>query len=163
MACTVYSMSAENPTIPPFDLPDASRGLRLVNTQHVSLPAHHRAEAAERFSDTLSRGDVRWLYAVRVQTVIDRGFGLGRPCDRQAMVDAGERMGLSDMQSRAIIGIVEDAQTRGGLDRRAAESLLAVPVPESGPTVELSDRARWMVFGVLFGWALLIAGLMQLV
>lgn len=150
-------MSTEHTTIQHSELSRLSGSLRLINTQRSPLPAHHAPGDTERFSDSITRDDVRWVFAANVQMRLEHGNGE----HHQGMIDTGHRMGLSDMQSRAIIGIVEDAVTRGGLDRTAMRELLAVPASDSSH--ELTDRARWLTFGVLFAWALLIAFLMQLV
>jgi len=80
------------------------------------------------------------------------------------MIEQGARSGLNPMQSRLVIGIVERALERGGLDSVAHQELDRVPSfnIEDGIAV-LSPRSRWLVFGALFAWALGIAGLMQLV
>jgi len=70
-------------------------------------------------------------------------------------------MGFSDMYSRAVVGIVENAQLRGGLDSLAMDELADIPSPNTNH--ELTNRGRWITFGVLFSWSLVIAGLMQLV
>ena len=80
----------------------------------------------------------------------------------QDLVAVGSRLGFSEFASRSIIDITENAQLRGGLDHSAKNALLGVPLP-TALDHELSNKARWMVFGVLFGWALLIAGVMQMV
>lgn len=150
-------MSTENTTIRHSSAPRFSRPLRLVNAHHAPLPAHHARAGSDRFSDTISRDDTRWVFAANVQMRLE----YGHDGDHQSIIDTGHRMGLSDLQSRAIIAIVEEARARGGLDRSAMRQLLEVPAPDNGH--ELSDRARWLTFGVLFAWALLIAFLMQLV
>jgi len=72
-------------------------------------------------------------------------------------------MGLGSMQSQALIGIVERADDRGGIDTAARDEIMLVPHSNDGVSGDLSNRVRWLVFGVLFSWALLIAGLMQVV
>lgn len=99
---------------------------------------------------------MRWVFAANVQMHLTHGDGE----NHSSMIETGRRMGLSDMQSRAIIGIVEQAVARGGLDRAATRQLQTVPAPDTDH--ELSERARWLVLGVLLAWALLVALLMRL-
>lgn len=126
-------------------------------------PEHHTQGIEIGFSDTLAPSDPRWILATRSQMV----FQLGRRVQSMGaihdLVEIGTRLGFSEFASRSIIDIADSAQLRGGLDHAAKDALLGVPLPTNQQHTELSPRARWMVFGVLFGWALLIAGAMQMV
>jgi hypothetical protein len=129
--------------------------MRLVNTQHPVLAG---ANAADRIADS---ADPRWVFAMRARLVVERGMLTDQSMDR--LQTQAQRMGLSMMQSKAVIGILERAQGRDGFDHIAHDELMRLPEIEPEPNHELSDRARWLTFGVLFGWALLIAGVMQVV
>lgn len=138
-----------------------SNPLRLVNTQHDALSIDHTESAESGFSDTIAPNDLRWLFATRVQMMFstkNRIQSLGQLND---LLSVGTGMGFTDMYARVIVGIVEEAQLRGGLDRVAMSELMDIPYPETEHG--LSNRARWITFGVLFGWSFVIAGLMQLV
>ena len=137
--------------------------LRLVNTPHIMGHESHSELEHSEFSDTLSRNDPRWLFAARVQVVLNGSTRVGSAQEMDQLVGAGTRMGLSDMHSRAIIGVVEEAQLRNGLDHRAMRELGSISSLTMMSDPELSARARWITFGALFVWAFAIAGLMQLV
>lgn len=79
------------------------------------------------------------------------------------MIDEGKQHGLSPMQSGLIIGIVERAHERGGIDSIAYEEVQIVPDHIHDGIAMLSNRSRWIVFGALFAWAMTVAGLMQIV
>ena len=122
---------------------------------------HHAETGAEEFSDTLSPNDPRWLFASRVQMMFhsqNRVPSIGQLDD---LIDTAMHMGFSNMHARAIINMVEEAQFRDGIDSDVVTKLLNLPAPESNHTQ--SDRTRWLTFGVLFAWSLMIAGLMQVV
>ncbi len=78
-------------------------------------------------------------------------------------MESAARIGLSPMQAEAIVGIVEDASNRGGIDRVAHDQIMALPEIADTNADGLSERARWMTFGMLFAWALMVAGIMQVV
>mgnify|MGYP006939815894 CR=1 FL=1 len=135
--------------------------LRLVNTQHDALHTSNTDSAESRFSDTIAANDLRWLFATRVQMMFSTKNRIQSIGQLNDLIEVGVGMGFSEMYARVIVGIVEEAQLRGGLDRLAMSELMDIPCPvtEHG----LSNRARWITFGVLFGWSFVIAGLMQLV
>ena len=141
--------------------PTSQSPLRCANTPLDALRKHHTESAENRFSDTIAGDDPRWLFAIRVQIQ----YGPSKPIQSigqyNDLLDVGAGMGFSDMYARVIVWIVEEAQLRSGLDRTAMIELMEIPSPESSN--ELSSRGRWITFGVLFGWSLMIAGLMQLV
>lgn len=135
--------------------------LRLVNTQHSVLHTDHTQTEGNQFSDAIACDDPRWLFATRVQMVFscsNRIQSLGQYND---LLETAIGMGFSDMHARAMVGIVEEAQLRGGLDPVAMNELMDIPTPATDHN--LSNRGRWICFGVLFTWSFAIAGLMQLV
>jgi len=156
-------MAAENTTIQPNFHSSSSGPLRLVNGPDAVMAPINAGGANDAFSDAMAPGDRRWLFAARVQAVLQSGIALAPEDNWQAVVEAGEQMGLNVFQCRSIVHIVEDAQSRGGLDTIAMRELLSVPEPDADDDDELPARVRWTVFGVLFCWALLVAGLMQVV
>jgi len=120
----------------------------------------------ERFSDTnpnpvIKRNDPRWLFAVRVQSALGDRNQFRSSSRRDELIESAVLSGFNPIHAAAMVAITEDAQTRNGLDQVAMNELLTVPAPDLTPL--LSDRSRWIVFAALFGWACLIAGLMQLV
>ena len=142
----------------------AQNMLKLVNTQHDALPNDHAESRPEEFSDTephIAPNDPRWLLATRVQLIFNSTNRIRSIGQLEDLLDCGRGMGFSDMYARAIVGIVEEAQLRNGLDHIAMDELLQIPIPNTEE--ELSTRTRWITFGVLFTWSLMIAGLMQLV
>jgi hypothetical protein len=136
--------------------------LRLSNNETSLLPRTDTKEQPNEFSDSIDRFDTRWVFAARVQIALDRDQVLDSASDRHDLVCQAQQMGLSSMSAVAIFDVVENAQKRGGLDRMAMNSLSRIPGAREVES-ELSNRARWLVFGVLFGWALLIAAIMQVV
>ncbi len=79
------------------------------------------------------------------------------------LVEQGTRLGLSPLQSKVVIGIVELALLRGGFDSIVHQELERVPENTHDGIAALTTKSRWIVFGALFVWAFAIAGLMQLV
>ncbi len=133
--------------------------MRLVNTHSAAMkPARDMGSPAVQ----IENDDPRWVFAMRVRAAIEY-----QVVDEQAiarLLDQASAIGLNPMQARAIMGIIQDATQRGGIDTRAHREIASVPVNEAARAADdLSDRARWIAFGMLFVWALLIAGLMQLV
>jgi len=110
----------------------------------------------------MARTDPRWLFAARVQVTLSGAHtpSVGLVDD---LLDAAKRAGFSDMHARAMIAIVEESQLREGLDTIAMDELLKIPLPAQSDEPIMSERARWLTFGVLFAWSLMIAGLMQIV
>jgi hypothetical protein len=151
-------MQSENLTIES----QAHNRLRLVNTSHRPMSDQTNAPAQSAQPESITRTDPRWLFAARVQVMLSgaRTPSIGLLED---LVDTAQRGGFSDMHSRAMIAIVEESQIRNGLDSIAMQELLQIPLPIQSEEPVLSVRARWMTFGVLFAWSLMIAGLMQLV
>ncbi len=142
----------------------ARKPLKLVNTQHDALPNDHTKSRPEEFSDTITSitpNDPRWLLATRVQLIFNSTNRIRSIGQLEDLLDCGRAMGFADIHARAIVGIVEEAQLRNGLDAIAMDELLQIPAPNAEE--EHSDRTRWITFGVLFTWSLMIAGLMQLV
>lgn len=131
--------------------------LRLAHTPGQMLHKRHRPSQ----TDSLHAGDPRWVFAVLVRLEIERGTLSEGSHDRLLL--SGERMGLGPMQAQALIAITREAMARGGFDSTTRAAILSVPAPTDGAHGELSDRTRWMVFGALFCWALMVAGLMQIV
>jgi len=124
---------------------------------------HHPHTPGPEFSDTINRDDPRWLFATRVQITLALSNRTPSQGQFDDLLDIAEHAGFADIHARAIIGIVEEAQFRGGLDSITMHALLDIPSPDPSPDGELSTRARWITFGALFAWSLMIAGLMQLV
>ncbi len=142
----------------------APNPLKLVNTQHTMLHHDHIKSHPDGFSDTaplITPSDPRWLFATRVQLVFNSANRIRSIGQLEDLIECGRGMGFAGMHARAIVGIVKEAQLRNGLDDIAMDELLKVPLPIDAS--EPSDRARWIIFGVLFTWSLMIAGLMQLV
>lgn len=135
--------------------------LRLVNTPHDALHNDHTESAEPGFSDTIANSDPRWLFATRIQMMFSTNNRIQSIGQLNDLLSVGTGMGFSDIYARVIVGIVEEAQLRGGLDRVAMSELMAIPTPETEQG--LSDRGRWITFGLLFAWSLAIAGLMQLI
>ena len=132
--------------------------LRIVNVQHDSLSIHH---AQPSCPVRLALDDPRWLFATRVQLTFSDTNRIPSIGQYNDLLETGRGMGFSDMYARTIVGIVETAQLRDGLDSLAMDELADIPSPNINN--ELSNRGRWITFAVLFSWSLLIAGLMQLV
>ena len=86
----------------------------------------------------------------------------GTVTDYSDMDKAAHMLGLSPMHASAIIGSVERAHRRGGFDHIAMKEVMSVDVPETDIMHAMTNKSRWITFGVLFAWALTIAGLMQL-
>ena len=135
--------------------------LRLVNTQRAPLHQTHADELSPGFSDALSMTDPRWLFAVRVQMVFNSSNRVRSLGQLEDLLECADSMGFPDIHARAIVGIVEEAQLRNGLDTIAMEELRSIPLPPTNH--ELSPKSRWITFAALFAWSLMIAGLMQLV
>ncbi len=139
----------------------SSHPLRLINTNQGMMHIHHIPDLQDESSGGMSDIDPRWVFAARVQTALG-----GRPrvqsiSQYQELVIRGTKAGFSDLHSKAIIAIAEQAQQRGGLDRITMNELEAIPAVLQ--TEAMSNKARWITFGVLFSWSLLIAGMMQIV
>jgi hypothetical protein len=105
--------------------------------------------------------DPRWVFAMRVRLAVESGPITTDLLDNLHQV--ANRLGMSPMQGQAIIGCVERAHARGGFDRIAHNEIMQIPAANGNGIHALSSRARWITFGVLFAWALSIAGLMQIV
>lgn len=103
--------------------------------------------------------DPRWVFAMRIRSRIESD----QSKEYREMIDEGKQHGLSPMQSGLIIGIVERAHERGGIDSIAYEEVQIVPDHIHDGIAMLSNRSRWIVFGALFAWAMTVAGLMQIV
>ena len=140
----------------------SAHALRFINNDRDLSPEHHTRENEHGFSDALDISDPRWILATRSQLILQQGGRIQSLGPIHDLIDLGTRLGFSEFASRAIIAIVEEAQVRGGLDTIAKNELLQIPRP-SFDDHELSHQAKSMVFGLLFGWALLIAGIMQMV
>lgn len=103
--------------------------------------------------------DPRWVYAMRVRLSLE-----SNPTpDLEDLVEQGHRLGLSPLQAKLVIGIVERALVRGGFDSLVHQELERVPEITHEGIAALTTKSRWIVFGALFMWAFAIAGLMQLV
>ena len=131
--------------------------LRLTHDSGALLPKRNTGGEWE----PLAANDPRWIFAVLVRIELDRGSLSNETRDR--LFVAGERLGLGILQVNALIAIAQCAHERGGFDSISREEILSVPESSRSGAGELSDRSRWLVFGVLFCWALMIAGLMQMV
>lgn len=131
--------------------------MRLVNTADHVL--HERTILSSR--SNIDVNDPRWVFAMRARLSIEYQILDEETVDR--LISQAKAIGLNQMQARAVIGIVEDATVRGGMDSIAQKQLMDVPATESSDQEGMTDRARWLAFGVLFAWALLIAGVMQIV
>ena len=131
--------------------------LRLGNAAPGVLPAHDTQTQHE----PLSVNDPRWVFVVLVRRELERG-PLGE-CDLDRMIRCGARLGIAPMQARALIAVVEQRAGARWAGPDLRDAILRIPAGNHSPDAELSDRARWMVFGVLICWAIMIAGLMQLV
>ena len=105
--------------------------------------------------------DPRWVFAMRARSVLEREYVQIQQID--SLQEQAARLGLSPMQINAIIGSIERSIQRGGFDRMAHDEIMDLPEASSDGVQELSTKARWITFSVLFVWALSIAGLMQLV
>lgn len=138
------------------------QALRLINAPHEVCPKNHDERTEQVFSDAMSPDDPRWVFAARAQIIFSSNNRIPSIGQYDDLMACAESAGFSPIHGQAIVAIVEEAQFRGGLDRVAMEALLRIPAP-SVESSELSGRARWMTFGVLFVWSMLIAGMMQLV
>lgn len=150
-------MSTENAPIVASQLSSAAPGLRLSRGAHGAMP---RVNTPSQ-TDLMRSDDPRWVFAMRARLTLDRGIDSNDTIAR--LIEQGMSMGLNSMQIRAIIGIIEQANARGGFDLIAHDEIMRLPEAESDACNTLSDRARWITFGALFAWALLIAGLMQII
>lgn len=130
--------------------------MRLVNTADRALPKRTIPSS----SPNVEINDPRWVFAMRARLSIEYQILDEETVAR--LISQAKAIGLNQMQARAIIGIVEDATVRGGMDSIAHKQLMDVPATESSDHEGMTDRARWLTFGVLFAWALLIAGVMQI-
>lgn len=140
-----------------------SNPLRLVNGSCTMMQSNHSENTHDQFSDTLDRDDPRWLLAVRVQIALNGSNRIHSAQALSRLIDIGIRLGFTKMEARAIVGVAEEAQLRDGLDRFAMLELLKIEKPALHAEHELSTRARWIAFGVLFSWALMVCCFMQLV
>lgn len=150
-------MSREKSTIPSTGLRSDHGVLRLAHMPGQMLHERHTPSQTA----PLHAGDPRWVFAVLVRLEIERGTLTGAIHDR--LMHSGERMGLGPMQAQALFAITQESLARGGFDSSTRADILSVPAPCTRDPSELSDRTRWMVFGALFCWALMIAGLMLIV
>ena len=150
-------MSTENAPISASALTSATSRLRLSRDTHDALPSVNTPAQTER----ILPDDPRWVFAMRARLAISSGAHSNE--DMRQLVEQGMKQGLSVMQIRAIIGVLERAVQRGGFDLIAHDEIMRIPEVDRDAAQPLSDRARWIVFGALFAWALMIAGLMQLV
>lgn len=136
--------------------------LRLVNTERTMMHTDNTESTEIGFSDIIAPDDKRWLLATRVQLAFNDSNRVRSIGQFEDMLEIAHAFGFSDIHARAIICIVEEAQFRNGLDHLAMTELLQIPRPKQSEQ-PMSNRVRWTTFGVLFGWSLMIAGLMQLV
>lgn len=150
-------MSTDPYTISPSDL---SSPTPFSGVQKSQQGMRHECTASSQSGSGTNLYDPKWVFAMRVRLILESDASM----EPHNMIEQGARSGLNPMQSRLVIGIVERALERGGLDSVAHQELDRVPSfnIEDGIAV-LSTRSRWLVFGALFAWALGIAGLMQLV
>lgn len=130
--------------------------LRLSNTPHAMVHTDNAGDG----DGQLSVNDPRWVFVVLVRRELELGPLSDRTRDR--MVRCGERLGIAPMQARSLIATVERAVGGFGFGADTSDAIRRVSAGNHTPSAELSDRARWMVFGVLTCWAVMIAGLMQL-
>lgn len=123
--------------------------------------AHHERHPASHVSHDTQLNDPRWIFAMRARLVLERSqVQIGQI---EALKDLGLKSGLNPMQISSIIGTIERAIQRGGFDLIAHEEIMRVPECMGDGMHALTPRARWITFGVLFVWALSVAGIMQLV
>lgn len=134
--------------------------LNRVNIVDCRLSARNMDAMGGEFSDAIKRDDARWTLATRVQLVFSTSRGI-TPHHCNEIERVATTLGISPMHASLIIGIVERAQLRGGLDAIAMEELLEVPQARSVTTNH--KKARLIGFAVLCVWSILIALLMQLV
>lgn len=129
----------------------ASAGHRVRQESHTALDESHATQL----------DDPRWVFAMRARLVLERPqLQIGQI---EALKDLGLKTGLNPMQICSIIGTIERAIQRGGFDLIAHEEIMRVPECMGDGVQALTPRARWITFGVLFAWALSVAGIMQLV
>lgn len=131
--------------------------MRLVNNDEPMMREDNTPSIVTR----IDPHDPRWVFAMRARLSIEYQILDDDKIER--LIKQAGGIGLNPIQARAIIGIVEDATQRGGIDRMAHQQISSVPFDASSEQEGLSDRARWLTFGVLFAWALMIAGVMQVV
>ncbi len=150
-------MSTDPYTISPSDL---SSPIPFQSVQHSQHGMRQICTASSQSESGTNLHDPKWVFAMRVRLILESDASM----EPHKMIEQGARSGLNPMQSQLVIGIVERALERGGLDSVAHQELECVPNNsiEDG-IAALSTRSRWIVFGALFAWAFAIAGLMQLV
>ncbi len=150
-------MSTEKTTIDASCLSGPLPRLRVSPTTHSVLPDDNRPAQTE-----LARyDDPRWVFAMRARLTLDSGKASDDVYER--LIERGRAGGLNAFQANSIIGIIERANLRGGFDLIAHNEIMRVPGTTTSGVDSLSTRARWITFSALFVWALLIAGLMQIV
>ena len=136
--------------------------LRLVNTDRSMMLNDNIEPAKNGFSDIIAPHDKRWILATRIQLAFSNSNRARSVGQLEDMLEIADALGFSDIHARAVICIVEEAQFRNGLDHLAMTELMQIPLPKQSEPL-MSTHARWTTFGVLFGWSLVIAGMMQLV
>jgi hypothetical protein len=149
-------MSTDQSTITPNDLSSPIPFPGVGESRHDAYPQRIASSQSGSFAKSY---DPRWIFAMRVRFSLESDPN----SDHGDLVEQGVRLGLSPMQSRVVIGIVERAQTRGGFDSIVHQELERVPENTHDGIAALTTKSRWIVFGALFVWAFAIAGLMQLV
>lgn len=145
---------------------DTNTIMRTGLSGPIPFPAVQSTQQAMRDKRTASADtgyiaqidDPRWVFAMRVRSRIESA----RNKEYESMIDEGRQHGLSPMQSGLIIGIVERAHDRGGIDAVAYDEIREVPDSFHDGITALSMKSRWIVFSALFLWAFAIAGLMQI-
>ncbi|MFG0315413.1 MAG: hypothetical protein ACF8LL_14655 [Phycisphaerales bacterium] len=130
----------------------------VASAEHRAYQERHTASDATHATQL---NDPRWIFAMRARLVLERQqVQIGQI---EALKDLGHKSGLNPMQISSIIGTIERAIQRGGFDLIAHEEIMRVPECTGDGMQALTPRARWITFGVLFAWALSVAGIMQLV
>lgn len=150
-------MNTEISTQPGIAHDTPSPAMRLVNINAKTMP-----ELTTRTDQQdMDVDDPRWIFAMRARICIE--YNTLDDNTMEYLVRQGSNIGLGLMQSRAIIAIIQDASLRGGFDQTAQQQILHVPFEDATWNASMSDRTRWLTFGALFAWAMIIAGLMQFV
>lgn len=156
--CMIHSMQTQNLILNEF----GKNPLTMGNMQHPMLREMDNDHSKLVQTVHMDQTDPRWQFAARVQMTLGRHHRVQSIGQYEALVEAASQSNISGIHARSMIAMVEDAQSRGGLDYLVMEELLSIPLPNETPS-SLPERLNWMTFGVLFLWAFVIAGMMQFV